>query len=64
MLLTTALATALSPAPSPVVPAQATVRIVNAVRVTKDEWDKAARKREVRMIENGRPVIVRLVEFE
>jgi len=64
VLLSFALASVVSPAPSPSARAQATVRIVNAARVTKGEWDKAARKREVRMVENGRPVIVRLIEFE
>ena len=64
MLLSTALATVLSPAPSPPARAQATVRIVNAAQVTKDEWDKASRKREIRLMENGRPVVVKLVEFE
>ena len=64
MLLSTALAAALSSAPLPQERAQATVRIARAVRVNKDEWDRSARKREIEIIENGQPLRIRLVEFE
>ena len=43
--------------------AKATVRIEKAVRVTKEEWDRSAR-REIRIVENGRPITIRVIEHE
>ena len=66
MFLLAALASALAPVP-PVSPqAQATVRIVHAVRVTKDEWERRprSRSRETVVSEGGRQWTVRLIEFE
>jgi hypothetical protein len=65
VFLSAALATAIS-APRPPAQALAAVRIAHSVRVTKDTWrqERAARKREILIVENGRPVIVRIIEFE
>jgi hypothetical protein len=65
VLLSAALAIAIS-APRPPAQALAAVRIAHSVRVTKDMWreERAARKREIMIVENGRPVIVRIIEFE
>ncbi|NUT01191.1 MAG: hypothetical protein HOP96_09465 [Sphingomonas sp.] len=56
------------PTPSPPVPsqAQATVRIVRGAQVTKQEWEglPLSRKRETLVVESGRRIIVRVVEFE
>jgi hypothetical protein len=42
------------------------VRVAHSVLVTKDTWrqERTARKREILIVENGRPVIVRVIEFE
>ena len=45
-------------------PARVIVRIERAQRITKAEWDKAARRRELVRIEGKRRVKLRLVEFE
>jgi len=65
VFLFAALATAIS-APRPPAQALAAVRIAHSVLVTKDTWrqERAARKREILSVENGRPVIVRIIEFE
>jgi len=65
VFLSAALATAIS-APRPPAQALAAVRIAHSVLVTKDTWrqERAARKREILIVENGRPVIVRIIEFE
>jgi hypothetical protein len=44
--------------------AQATVRIVQAQRVTHEDWDRSARKRQIEIIEDGRTMTIRLIEFE
>ena len=44
--------------------ARASVRIVKAQRVGRDEWERSKRKREIVMQEAGRRVTVRLIEFE
>jgi hypothetical protein len=44
--------------------ARAMVRIMPAVRVSYQEWKSAPRRREFMSEENGRRMIVRLVEFE
>jgi hypothetical protein len=44
--------------------AHATVRIMPAARVSYQEWKSAPRRREIILAENGRRMIVRLVEFE
>ena len=66
MLLLAALASALVPVPNVRPQAQATVRIVHAVRVTKEEWERLprSRSRETFVVEGGRQRIVRLIEFE
>ena len=40
------------------------MRIARAVRVTKEDWGRSARKREITIVENGQPLRIRLVEFE
>lgn len=66
VLLSTALAAALSPALRPTTPAQAAVRIVHAVRITEDGWkgEQPARKRTIIVLDSGRPLVVRVIEFE
>ena len=44
--------------------ARAMVRITPAARVSHQEWQSAPRRREIVVEENGRRMIVRLVEFE
>ena len=44
--------------------ARATVRILPAARISRHEWNKALRRREVVVEDKGRRVVVRLVEFE
>ena len=44
--------------------ARATVRILPAARISREEWIKSARRRELVLEEKGRLVRVRLVEFE
>ena len=44
--------------------ARATVRILPAARISRDEWNKVLRRREVAVEDKGRRVVVRLVEFE
>jgi len=41
-----------------------TVRIVRAQAAKKAEWERARRKREIVIQENGRKITVRLIEFE
>jgi hypothetical protein len=43
---------------------QASVRIMRAQRVNKEEWERSARRREIVVREDGRKVIVRVIEFE
>lgn len=66
MLLLVAIAPALVPVPHVRQPAQATVRIVHAIRVTKGEWERLprSRSRETVAVEGGRQRTVRLIEFE
>jgi hypothetical protein len=66
VLLSIALAVTLSSAPRPATQAQATVRITRAARVTKDEWtrERSVQRREVEILEGGRPLTIRLIEFE
>jgi hypothetical protein len=46
--------------------AEATVRITRPVHVTSDAWrqERPQRKREITVLENGRPVTIRIIEFE
>jgi hypothetical protein len=44
--------------------ARASVRIVRAQRVTREEWERSARKREIDVRDGERKVIVRVIEFE
>jgi predicted NAD-dependent protein-ADP-ribosyltransferase YbiA (DUF1768 family) len=44
--------------------ARATVRIVKAQRVNREEWENSKRKRELVVQEAGRKVTVRLIEYE
>ena len=60
MLLLAALASTVAQAP----PVQATVRIVRAQRITREEWQRSRRKREIVVKEEGRKMTVRLIEFE
>jgi hypothetical protein len=66
MLLLAALAPAFVPAPQARPQAQATARIVHAVRVTKEEWERLprSRSRETVVVEGGRQRPIRLIEFE
>ena len=60
MLLLAAFASTVAQAP----PVQATVRIVRGQRITREEWQRSRRKREIVVKEDGRKVAVRLIEFE
>lgn len=60
MLLLAVIASTVAQAP----PAQATVRIVRGQRITREEWQRSKRKREIVVQEQGRKVAVRLIEFE
>jgi hypothetical protein len=66
VFLSAALAAAILSAPRPPAKAQATVRVTRSFRVSGDAWrnERPARKREVTILENGRPVTVRVIEFE
>ena len=66
MLLLAAVVPALAPVPTVRPQAQATVRIVHAVRVTKEEWEQLprSRSRETFVVEGGRQLTLRLIEFE
>ena len=55
---------ALLAATVPVPQARATVRIVSAARISREEWDQAPRRKEIVVDDKGQRVIVRLVEFE
>ena len=44
--------------------ARASVHIVKAQRVTREEWERSRLKREVIVRDDGRQVTVRLIEFE
>jgi hypothetical protein len=44
--------------------AEAIVRIQQAQRVTKEEWERSRRNREIVARENGRTLIIRLIELE
>jgi hypothetical protein len=55
---------ALAAVATPPVQARATVRIVRAQRVTREEWQRSARRREIVLREGERKMIVRLIEFE
>ncbi|HJR83668.1 MAG TPA: hypothetical protein VJ775_07055 [Sphingomicrobium sp.] len=54
----------LAAATAPPQQVRASVRIVRAQRVNKEEWQHSARKREIVVREGERKVIVRLIEFE
>ncbi len=67
MLLLAAVALASASAPTTEVKARATVRVERAVRVTGDDWKRLpeAKRREVLVRdEQGRPVLLRLIENE
>ena len=55
---------AIAVATTPPQHARASVRIVHAQRVNKEEWDRSARKREIVVREGDRRVTVRVIEFE
>jgi hypothetical protein len=64
VLLLAALAAVSQPSPAQ---AKASVRIIQAVRATSADWEKLppGRRREVVVREtDGRPVKIRLIEFE
>ena len=44
--------------------ARATVRILPAARISRDEWKSSPRRKEIVVEDRGRRVTVRLVEFE
>jgi hypothetical protein len=44
--------------------ARASVHMIKAQRVTREEWERSRRRREIVIIEGGRQVTVRLIEFE
>ena len=44
--------------------ARATVRILPAARISRDEWNKVLRRRDVVVEDKGRRVVVWLVECE
>lgn len=45
--------------------ARATIRIVEGARISQSEWIRTARRKEIVIPDrNGRPVLVRLIEFE
>jgi hypothetical protein len=48
----------------PRLPARVTARIVRAQAVTKQDWERLGRKREIVRSENERPLRIRLIEFE
>ena len=48
----------------PSVPVQATLRIVRAQRVGKEEWQRSGRKREIVVRDGELKVILRLIELE
>jgi hypothetical protein len=62
MLLLAAIAAVTTPPPPQ--PARASVRIVRAQAVNRQEWERSPRKREMVVEESGRKVTVRLIEFE
>jgi hypothetical protein len=55
---------AIAAASTPTQQVRASVRIVRAQRVTMEEWERSARKREIVVREGERKVIVRVIEFE
>jgi hypothetical protein len=44
--------------------ARASVHMIKAQRVTREEWERSRRRREIVINEGGRQVTVRLIEFE
>jgi len=44
--------------------ARASVHMIKAQRVTREEWERSRRRREIVINESGRQVTVRLIEFE
>ena len=61
MLLLAAIAASVT---SPHLSARVTVRIVRAQPVTKQEWDRLRRAREIVRSDNGRRVRIRLIDFD
>jgi len=60
MLVLAAMAAAVTPHE----PARATARIVRVQRISKDEWERSSRKREIVIHESGQQMLLRLIEFE
>jgi hypothetical protein len=60
MLLLAVVAAAVSPWEQ----ARATARIVRSRQVNKDEWERSPHKREIVVMDGGRKITVRLIEFE
>jgi len=44
--------------------AQAMARILRGQRVTREDWQRSRRKREIVVQEDGQKVTVRVIEFE
>jgi hypothetical protein len=55
---------AIAAASTPPQQVRASVRILHAQRVTKEEWERSERKREIVLREGERKIIVRVIEFE
>ena len=55
---------ALLAATAQVTQARATLRILPAARISREEWRSAPRRREIVVEDKGRRMTVRLVEFE
>jgi len=49
---------------APLEQARATARIVRSQRVSRDDWKRSIRKREIVVHEGEQIVMVRLIEFE
>ena len=66
MLLFAALASTIDPVPETRVKVQATVRIMRPVQVTGKQWEQLppSRRREKVVVEDGRQIVLRLIEME
>jgi hypothetical protein len=66
VLLLAALASTIHPVPDTRVKVQATVRIMRPVQVTGKQWEQQppSRRREKVVVEEGRQIVLRLIEME
>lgn len=66
MLLLAVLASTMDPVPGTRVKVQATVRIMRPVQATGKQWrqQSPARLREKVVVEDGRQIVLRLIEME